>query len=319
MFNVQLLDVTLRDGGYQTNFHFSSEIIRYVLSALDKSGIEYIEVGYKNGSFKPIANIGAAGMCSREYLEYCRKWIKRSKLTVIFHPKNIQEKDIEELKDCGVDSVRIVFPAKNQQLGFSAIELAHKYGLEVFANITRASEYSLDELGDFVSDLSAFKPRAIYLADSNGSLTPDMVVDMYSHLHKNSSVPFGFHAHDNLCLAQANAISAMSNNVEFLDTSLLGLGKGSGNLRTEGFVSFLHSKGFDQYDLCKLLEAASFIKSEIESTEQNLSVRDIILGVFDLSQDDAAKLGEVSSIQDYYCRAEEYYQVNKKINLLSAF
>ena len=49
MTNIKLLDVTLRDGGYKTNFHFTSEIIKDVLTALDQSGVHYIQGYYLQG------------------------------------------------------------------------------------------------------------------------------------------------------------------------------------------------------------------------------------------------------------------------------
>lgn len=56
------IDVTLRDGGYQNNFSFPVDYAIKHVRALVGSGVEWIEIGYRNGSFKPIADIGLTGM-----------------------------------------------------------------------------------------------------------------------------------------------------------------------------------------------------------------------------------------------------------------
>ncbi|TAK78212.1 MAG: 4-hydroxy-2-oxovalerate aldolase, partial [Gammaproteobacteria bacterium] len=222
MQNMKLLDVTLRDGGYKTNFCFSPEIISNVLTSLDQSGVEYIEIGYRNGSFKPIPNIGPAGMCAEEYINYCKSWIQFAKLTVILHPKNISWSDMEEMQKCGVDSVRICFPTQHPLLGLKTIEMAQQCNFEVFVNITRVSQYTQEQLLEWIHQIEPYNVKAIYLADSNGNLTPYEVSKLFTYLNEKSTASFGFHAHDNLFLAQANAVAALNHGVEYIDASLYG-------------------------------------------------------------------------------------------------
>lgn len=305
MKTIKMLDVTLRDGGYKNNFKFSNKFIHQVITTLDSSGIDYVEVGYRNGSFKPMKDIGSAGTCSRSYLEYCRKNMISSKLTVMLHPKNVRNDDIKEMHDCGVDAIRVCFPANNYLLGENTIDMIRQSGMSFFINITRASQYTRKELIDLVQVLARHNPQGIYLADSNGSLTPEEVGNLFCHLREYVSIPLGFHAHDNLFTAQANAISAIKHGVEYIDSSLDGLGKGAGNLRTEGFISYLCSKRMTKYDLCSLIDVANHVKAEF-SMENFLSVKNIIMGIFDLSQDDEVKLGEFVNTNDYYTTAKKY-------------
>jgi len=304
--SIEIIDVTLRDGGYKTNFYFSNEVIKETLTLLDQSGVDYIEVGYRNGSFKPIPNIGPAGISNREYLDFCKRLINNSKLTVILHPKNVNECDFAEMKSLGVNTLRICFPIWNFELGRASIEYAKKYDFEFFINITRVSQYNLNYLTNIIDEISQYNPRGIYLADSNGSLEPEKVSQMFFYLGNKKIVPLGFHAHDNLFVAQANAIAAIENGAQYIDTSLFGLGKGAGNLRTEAFISYLLSKGITKYDLSKVLKAAEMIKSKVNDSERDLIAKDIIMGIFDLSQDDAVNLGVFSNMNEYYNLAQEY-------------
>ncbi|CDO40270.1 hypothetical protein BHOIPH791_04230 [Bartonella henselae] len=52
------LDVTLCDGGYRNQFSFSLDyVIEHIKNLID-ARVEYIEIGYRNGSFKPMNNVG---------------------------------------------------------------------------------------------------------------------------------------------------------------------------------------------------------------------------------------------------------------------
>ena len=47
---INLLDCTLRDGGYYNNWDFSNELVNKYLKSIAKSGIKFVEIGFR--SFK---------------------------------------------------------------------------------------------------------------------------------------------------------------------------------------------------------------------------------------------------------------------------
>ena len=53
-----ILDCTLRDGGYHTNWEFDDNLVREMISTLD---VDYIELGYKSnlsgGRFKNVIKL----------------------------------------------------------------------------------------------------------------------------------------------------------------------------------------------------------------------------------------------------------------------
>ena len=46
--NISLLDCTLRDGGYYTNWCFSEDLINKYLTAMDLAKIKVVELGFRN-------------------------------------------------------------------------------------------------------------------------------------------------------------------------------------------------------------------------------------------------------------------------------
>ena len=52
----------------------------------------------------------------------------------------------------------------------------------------------------------------------------------------------GLHAHNNLKLALSNSITAVKNNFKWIDATILGMGRGPGNLLTEEIFKFKNYK-----------------------------------------------------------------------------
>lgn len=286
MNSILLLDASLRDGGHRTNFHFSDRELQEILGPLDDSGIEYIEIGYRNGSLHPIENLGRAGYCDKNYLLLCQSLIKKSTIAVMAHPKNVDESDLIELKACGVGLLRICVGKGNLAVALPIIAIAKKIKLQVSVNFIHLSYYSEDELDDVVKQVSGYRPDMIYFADSNGSLLPHKVKAIYDKYTQSYSTPFGFHAHDNLGLAQANALAALSSGVRLIDTSLAGMGKGIGNLKTEFFIAYLQAINVKKYDLQAALSAANFVREHLNIGHEPIEMDEFIRGISDFSTAD---------------------------------
>ncbi|EHL29903.1 beta/alpha barrel domain-containing protein [Legionella drancourtii] len=283
---IQLLDASLRDGGHRTNFHFQDGALEEILPALDRSGIEYIEIGYRNGSLHPINNLGRAGWCDKEYLLFCRALILNAKMAVMAHPENVNQDDLLELKNCGVDLLRICIAKDHFSSAIPVIKIAKQIGLEVSINFIHISYYTNAELDAVIAEASLQQPDIIYFADSNGSLLPSRINEIYDRYINQYAIPFGFHAHDNIGLAQANALAAMNAGVHFIDASLAGMGKGTGNLKTEFFIAYLHAINIKKYDLHDILYAANYVRDVLKIGHEALEMDEFIRGVTDLSTAD---------------------------------
>ena len=49
---IQVLDCTLRDGGYYNNWDFPSELVQDYINSIYNSGIKYIELGFRSFASK---------------------------------------------------------------------------------------------------------------------------------------------------------------------------------------------------------------------------------------------------------------------------
>lgn len=283
MESFKLLDVSLRDGGHRTNFHFEDDDLKAMLLPLDHSGIEYIEIGYRNGSLQPIANIGRAGCCDHEYLQLCRSLSKNARLAVMAHPANVSYSDLQELKNCGVDMLRIGVIRGGVNTACPVIDQAKHIGLLVSVNFIHVSKYQDTELDAVVEMVIKHQPDIVYFADSNGNLMPDKVRKIYETYTRRYSSSFGFHAHDNLGLAQANTMAAISAGAQYIDASLAGMGKGIGNLKTEFFTAYLHANNIKKYNLQDILNAANYARQTLQIGQEIIPMDEFTRGIFDLS------------------------------------
>lgn len=283
---IKALDVTLRDGGYRTNFSFNFEHIEKILRDLNQSGMEYIEIGYRNGSIKHYPNMGDAGMCPKAYLTSCKEILNRTKIAVMVHPKNIQKEDLHELQACGVKMVRICLTKGHYKSILPILEECKQLGIETSINITRMSQYSLAEMDELLDKICTKPVDVVYLADSNGSMLPENIEGLYTKYVNQYKVNFGFHAHDNLGMAQANAVAAVNSGATYIDMSLSGLGKGIGNLKSEFFIAYLHAKGLKKYDLDKVRCASNYVRKHLDGNANVIELDDFFMGIADLSIDD---------------------------------
>jgi len=299
MSPIKILDASLRDGGHRTNFHFSDEELKNILEPLDQTGLNYIEIGYRNGSLHPIENLGRAGYCHKDYLLQCQSLIRKSNIAVMVHPKNTEQSDLEELKDCGVQLLRICIAKNDLDSALPIISMAKKNHLEISLNFIHLSYYSDDELANIVKQASQYEPDMIYFADSNGTLFPQKIKAIYEQYTKKYAIPFGFHAHDNLGLAQANAIAAIEAGASLIDTSLAGMGKGIGNLKTEFFIAYLHALDIKTYSLEHALLAANYVRTELNIGHEAIEMGEFIRGITNLSTADLKRLQtQKTSLQD---------------------
>ncbi|HHF7344637.1 TPA: 4-hydroxy-2-oxovalerate aldolase [Legionella feeleii] len=294
MNTIELLDVSLRDGGHRTNFHFKKNELQAILTSLDNSGIEYIEIGYRNGSIAPIENIGPAGLCEKDYLLFCTSLLKKAKTAVMAHPKNVTADDIKELRDCGVQLLRICVIKGDVEEACPLIDMGKQYGLATSVNFIHTSHYKEKELDEVLARVNPHKPDMIYFADSNGSLLPARVDQIYRKYSREYSIPLGFHAHDNLGLAQVNTLAAMNAGAHYIDASLAGMGKGIGNLRTEFFTAYLHAINIKKYRLAPVLMAANYVRKALGIGSEDIEMDEFIRGISDFSTAEMKKFKETT-------------------------
>ena len=263
----KILDCTLRDGGYYTNWDFSAEVVKDYIVAMENLPIDYIEIGYRNSSKDEY--YGEFFYCPIPTIDYINQ-LTKTPLAVIIDERNVGINDIQPLLSPCIDKVRMIRMAVDPKNISSAIQKAqviNKMGFEVAFNLMYLSEWTKDY--KFLDQIIGIENYVdyFYMVDSFGAIYPNQLKPLITEIKKRTNVKLGFHGHNNLELAHANSLIALEEGVDIIDSTILGMGRGSGNLKTELFLSTLSKKfgiNINFNSLSKVLEDFQNLKEEFQ-------------------------------------------------------
>jgi 4-hydroxy 2-oxovalerate aldolase len=253
---VHILDVTLRDGGYINNHAFTLSQAKHIVENLADSGIAAVEVGYLRRRNAAYAERTGPSVCDSAYLTAvgATARAKGIRAGIMIRPHDTEPVDLLEAGEAGISLVRFACAPKDIASLHDYVTTARLCGMMVCVNIVRASESRVEDLVDHVSRIRDLGADCAYIADSNGSLVPEQVRTIFRALVRDVGGNLGFHAHDGLSFALANALEAWQCGAVMLDASLGGMGKG-GNLATELLALSLDTAGVSEFRIKPLIEA----------------------------------------------------------------
>jgi len=240
MNNTKICDCTLRDGGYYNQWDFSKSVVDEYIKAANNLPIDYIEVGYRNNPLKDY--LGKYGYCPAFELTDIRNKSTK-KVAVMIDEKNVGPADlinlIEPIKSL-VDMVRIAVDPQNFDRAVILAEGIKKYGLQVGFNTMYMSKWQ--EYDGFFNKLAGINGVAdvFYMVDSFGGVSPAEVKEILLIVKEKTTCAVGFHGHNNLEMGLINTVTAIDNGVDYVDATVLGIGRGAGNLKLELLLTYLN-------------------------------------------------------------------------------
>lgn len=238
----KILDCTFRDGGYYTNWDFSIDIVDAYITAMNALPVDYLELGYRNNPTKEY--MGKFGYCPISVLKYIREKSTK-KLVVMLNEKSTRPDDLDVLLKpiVGVvDMVRIAIDPNNFDRAVVLAKAVKAMGFEVGFNCMYMSKWQT-QYPEFLTKLGVLDSFAdlFCMVDSFGGVTPEDVTNIYKEVRANTTVPIGFHGHNNLQLGLINTITAIKLGVDYVDATILGMGRGAGNLNLELLLTYLNA------------------------------------------------------------------------------
>lgn len=258
--DIKVVDATIRDGGLCNNFAFTDEFVRELYKTNIKSGVDYMEFGYKasKNMFKE-SEFGKWKFCNEEDIR-----------SIV--GDNISDMKIAVMADVGRCDFRTDFLPKNESVidmvrvacyihqipsAIEMIEYLHDLGYETTCNIMAISQANSTQVEEALRMLCETSVDVIYLVDSYGSLYPENAADLartYLSFAEKAWKTVGFHGHNNQNLAFANTIETMSYGVSYLDATAMGMGRGAGNCAMELLLGFLKNPKYSLYNLLLFIE-----------------------------------------------------------------
>tara|TARA_B100000965_G_scaffold394784_1_gene407462 strand:+ start:2933 stop:4540 length:1608 start_codon:yes stop_codon:yes gene_type:complete len=236
---IKLVDCTLRDGGYYNNWEFKKDLINQYLKVMDDIKVDYVEIG-----FRFIDKIKTKGPCAYSEENFLKSLNipKNLKIGIMINAADfVNSKDIISLakknftpkKNSLISLIRIACHHNEIESTLPLINWLKKSGYKVGVNIMQIPELSFKDIKNSVLYIKKAKADILYFADSLGSLDADKTAKIIKKIRLYWKGPMGIHTHDNMGKALENSISAIKNSVEWIDSTVAGMGRGPGNTKTE--------------------------------------------------------------------------------------
>jgi 4-hydroxy-2-oxovalerate aldolase len=279
---VDILDCTIRDGSYLINYQFTAEDTYLITSALCGAGLERIEVGHGLGLGAQDRGKGAAAALDVSYIEAgVAASAGRAEVGVFYIPGIGTLDNIRQAADAGLGFIRIGTNIDQYAQGETAIALAKKLGLEVWANLMKSyalPSYKFAEICKCVEDLGV---DVAVLVDSAGGMVPEQIKAYTQEALKKVTIPLGFHGHNNLDLVIANCLAFVMAGGSMVDTSLRGMGRSAGNAATEVVGALLSREGYDigPIDFRQLMRLAENLIAPGMPRDAGLQAEEIASGI----------------------------------------
>lgn len=274
---IKLLECTLRDGGLcledmakngLAEDKFSLEEVLSVSGSLGKADLDIVEIGSielsmndKRGYaiYQNIEEI--SGMMPPKHMD-------RQMYAALYRGPDTPLEDIPDWRPglCEVNRVILRYSELQKSLDFCAA-LAKK-GYKVFVQPMLTMRYTQEELQQIIRASNEMNAYVLYFVDSYGYMQAEDVRSLFSIYDKglNPAIRIGFHAHNNMNLAFSNVLAFLSQQTErelIVDSCLLGMGQGAGNLQTEIIADHMNGNYGSGYDYEAILEAAEIIEKHL--------------------------------------------------------
>jgi 2-isopropylmalate synthase len=244
---VFILDTTLRDGEGSPGFHLDANSKVRIARQLEKLGVDVIEAGF------PIS--------SRGDFEACQRIAREIRSTGVTALARAVREDIDAvwaaIKDAETPQIHIVLSVSDvhidRKLGKTR-EQVLKQGAEMVAyarTLCDRVEYSPEDAGradpeyllETVETMIAAGATVINIPDTTGYCLPgefgELVHRLIADARGSGKVLFSVHCHDDLGLATANALAALTAGARRVECTVNGIGERAGNTSLEEIVMLL--------------------------------------------------------------------------------
>ncbi|MCP4653759.1 MAG: nucleoid-structuring protein H-NS [Candidatus Omnitrophica bacterium] len=246
---IKVLDCTIRDGGLINKHDFDANFVKSVYRAIAASGVDYMEIGYKNSrELFSDKEYGAWKFCDDEHIKRVSDGIESdTKISVMVDVGRVNLDDVKPASESPVDMIRVASYAKGIDKAIAMVNHFVQKGYETTINIMAVSRDQGPELDEALHQIEEeSKADIIYVVDSFGSLYQENIEDLVKRFKKIiKTKEIGFHGHNNQQLAFSNTIEAIIHGANYLDGTIYGIGRAAGNCPLELLVGFLKNPKFD--------------------------------------------------------------------------
>jgi len=297
---MEILDCTMRDGGYSNNWEFSRDQARETYLTAADSGIEYCEVGFRraaDGGSQGVWYYAPESLIRETFSDIIKP---ECKLALMCQMGTFTIADFVPKSESLVSMVRVLiaYHCKNKDdtvldtdilnETVAMCEALKNLGYEVCVNIGRIDKMSEEQIREACFILTKAQVKHLYIADTYGNLGIYKMRKILATIKQYYYGSLGFHAHDNLQNASIKSIDALYNGASIVDVTFGGYGRGSGNAKAELVLAHMIMAGFERY---KLLPSLVYSDKYIADYKKS-GILYLVTGMYSMHVNYAIELNE---------------------------
>jgi 4-hydroxy 2-oxovalerate aldolase len=290
-----VLDCTLRDGGLALEDAylngdrcrvFNKKITKNYINIIKNSKIDIIEIGSIEKSKKNKTQFSIY-----QNIQQVSKFIPLQKnsgqmYVALYRGPDTPYNEIPEWNNSLCEGVRVIIRYSEMEKSLDFCHMLSDKGYKVFVQPMVTMRYTDKEIKFLINRSNSFNAYALYIVDSYGYMTPFDILNLYKKFdHKLlRQIRIGFHSHNNMNLAFSNVqafINQKTNRSLIIDSTIMGMGQGAGNIQTELLISYLNSSKNIQakYDFNYVLDSCEIIEKYLTENLWGYSVKNLLSAI----------------------------------------
>lgn len=312
--SVQITDCTIRDGGYLLNKNSDPEFVKGLIKGMVDAGIDFVETGFLQNVVNGETIVYHD---SKDVIKYLPEESKKTNYLGFCDNSRYSAEKLNDYDEKSFKWMRISFAKHEIDDSLKFCADAMKKGYLIQFNPMDSISYTAEERAALIEKVNIVKPAAFSIVDTFGAMYMDDLIEIFKQVDAllDKDIKIGLHSHDNLGLSSALAeqmimLANESGRDIIVDGSLLGMGRGAGNAKTELLADYLNKKCGANYDIPKLLETIDkYIVPLLKDIHWGYDLPMFVCGTKHSHVDNVYHLQNT-----YQCTANEVFDVIEKLS-----
>ena len=259
MNTIEIFDSTLRDGGFCNNWLFGEDTTQQIIKALNEAHVDWIEYGVISRKSSPQKGRTVFNTFTQA-IDSLRIASRIDRAVFFVNCRSFSFATLDGISAKKRPAIRLAFYKNDVATAFEQLTELKRQGYKLFLHPMVTPQYDKNEYYSLIHNTNKLMPECIHIVDSFGSMLPSELNHYLIMLDQllNSKIAIGIHIHNNLCQATACLSSLLSkqyNHHLIIDGSLMGMGRGAGNLKTEELLQLGNLLGNKEYNVEPVISA----------------------------------------------------------------